>query len=346
MKYKIYLRWIARSFFLTALCFPNLYATCLKNKADRYTADVRSKLDPTLDEALAGAADGNPLAADAAAAIASAIAGTEAGELIDFGIAKWWDPTKEVFPNNPNNIVTPIPDSAILAIANSILNDVAGPSITLSSLNNLNSQAPGMGTAAVTLLTTGTRAFAQVLQGAAAYAANGAGSASVLAAANLTNADLAAYRSALLAYAPYLDLLPFAGSGLSSIPQFTVSDYLNFISSVQTDGASALPQGEVAYATQVLSLANVHLLNTNFTDDLVSDISAGDTSDEAALFPSGGFTASGLLESGPSNSFDVNCKTCSIAVPEASSNRIMIIGAFALIGCSCWKIKKRRQFPL
>jgi hypothetical protein len=56
----------------------NADATCLIKNAQDYTADVRAVLDPALDAASASGNEG------AAAVIAAAIAGTEAGELVDF----------------------------------------------------------------------------------------------------------------------------------------------------------------------------------------------------------------------------------------------------------------------
>jgi PEP-CTERM motif len=299
----------------TCLAHSNAGATCLIKNAQDYTADVRAVADPALD---AASASGNEAAA---AVIAAAIAGTEAGELIDFGIAKWWDPTVEVFPNDPSHIVSVITDAQINSISDSLLGHIL-PGLKLSDLNNLNILSPGLGDAAVNLLNTGVRAFANIAQGAAAYAVSGRSSPNVLVAAVLANSDLSAYTTALTTFSAYL--VPFDNLFMP----FTVNQYQAFLEDVKTQGSAALPPSEIEVGQDILNLANVHM-TVPLEQSLADEAALGDVYNQAAACPSTGYSQSGLLFAGGGR-FDVNCLTCTIAAPEPSTWAMMLFGLAGL----------------
>ena len=223
--------------------------------------------------------------------------GTTVGELINCGWKRWWDPIVEVRANDIQNIVTPVSDSQILGIADSLLSSISLGSVTLADVEGLNFVFPGMGDASVDLLLTGTRALAHTAQGAAAFAQSGYDSPDVKLASSFLDSDLKEYRRALRRFAPYMDKLD-AYPEWSSINIITADDYKVFLTDVQNQGGVALPQGEVSCGEQILSLANVHMDGNTLENALVAYVSDGDVGNEASKFPTNGFTTRGLMESG------------------------------------------------
>ena len=233
-------------------------AGCLTTETKRYSGTVAL---------LVGASNFAPPNPYVDGARRMVVAGTAVGELVDFGISYFWDPHLDVFPNDPANIVTQISDAQIIGIADTLLADIGGPfTVTYPDLLALNALSSGMGDAASQLLLTGVRTFANVLQGAAAFAQDGYSSAQVISAALLVNGDLSAFGSALNTYSGYVVSL----DGTPGYPNITKTDYLDFLTKVATDGASAVPAQEIAIANDILGLANDHLVGTTFGDALAN----------------------------------------------------------------------------
>jgi hypothetical protein len=316
---------------LAMVSAPSAFSECIVQRSKNYSYAVG------LGVAAGSLGNANPVVQAVTRGVAG---GTAIGEFINWGISSWWDPAIEVFPNDVTNIVAPITDAQILAVADNLLGSFPGPLITLGNLLSLNAVTPGMGDATVNLLTTGVRAAVHTAQGAAAFSHDGYGAPTVLQAATLLNSDLTAYRLALATFAPFLDQFNSdpAWQGLATI---TTSGYLSFLANVQASGASALPPGEVALVDQILSLANVHLEGTTTAAGLTAYLSSGDTGNEAGQFPQGTYSIRMLLEANIST-FDIDCKTCSIASPEACTSLLLGTG-LALLGCAVPRLAQRRR---
>lgn len=311
------------------------YSAERTDNTKRYTAAVYEKLELPAEVGfhLWLKAPENPIVCTGTLALGTAMAGTLAGQMISFGIAKWWDPTIEVFPNAPGNVVTSISRQEILAMADEFLWDAIGlqnPAFTFDA-QAMNQFSPGLGDAAEELLVSSVRAFAHTAQGAAAFAEQGSAGPSVLQAATLLNDDLVAYRRAMTDFAPFLDELEpiFAGLG-SPIPVFTATDYLNYLADVQMNGAAALPVGERPLGDRIFALANVHMEGTTLADSIVEYLSSGDTAGEAAEFPIGGYTPRILMETADTL-FNIDAFTLEIAAAPTLGLQVNTVTGIVLL---------------
>jgi hypothetical protein len=319
-------------------------AACLRSRSDRYSATankiatgggflaifVRRPPDPA--RILLGGA---------------AVAGTSIGELVNDGIGIWWDPILEVIPNDPENIFTPISDTKIFEASDDLFRnlvldinpELADLNINLADVKTLNELSPGLGDASINFFTSGVRAYVHVLQGAAAASQKPFGDPLIRSIASQLNNDLITYREATLEFASYLDQFDF-------FPELTANEFSEFLTNVKQNGATALPPGEVNLGEGIFDLANVRLKNRTLADVLVSQLSEGDITNETSLFPSDGFTLRQLLENGASQggSFDIDCTTCDIAVPEPSSTlSLLALGTLGAASTFKRKLKSSKS---
>lgn len=298
-------------------------ADCLTENTKKYSAAVFDAVDDvTAGLIVQCAQSGNPALCIPALGLSVAAVGTLVGQLVNFGIASWWDPVVEVFPDDPDSVVFTISDGDALSIADDVLTDAAGSgSWTLADLSILNSLSPGMAAAAEDLLLTSIRAFAHTSQGAAAFAVHGRGHPTVVNAAQLLSADLQAYVDAMSAYAILMDAhLP------DVISPYTVTQYQDYFAN------PGIAPAEISIGERIFSLAEV-TMTSDLEARLISFMAVGDTSNEAAAFPADGYQMGELMLAGL-NTFDIDCETCFIAtVPESERAGLALLGLAILAFC-------------
>ena len=301
-------------------------AVCLKRNSRRYSAAIDKGIKGT--KIIPGGV--------AELTRVSVGAGTGIGQLINLGLARWWDPILEVIPNDPNNIVTPLSNIELFALSDTLLQDFGnavdpGSDVTLGELQTtLNIFSPGMGDAAVNFFTSGVSSYFYVVQGAAAASQKPFGDPTIIQAANLVNQSLSTYQQATLNFATFLDDFEF------STP-YVVDDYLSFLDNIKDNGSLGLPLSEVELGEEILSAANVFIQDKTLSNVLVEQLSEGDVDNEASLFPVGGFSPRQLLESGAED-FNLDVLECDISkatVPEPTSTLSLlslgILGAGATL---------------
>ena len=257
-------------------------------------------------------------------------AGTAVGELIDYGISHWWDPSLELVPDDPSQVVTDPAQSLVQSAITSLLSDFRGSApyaTTWADLQALNATEAGFGDAMTTMLSSGVSAFVHIAQGEAAYTAFGRGSAQVLAAAARVNDDLQRFSTAQSDLVPYL--APFDGT--PGFPTVTKASYQSFLDGILSRGAAGLPPGEVSAGQRLLSLAGVHFVPGKALDSsLVTYLSAGDTGNEMAQIPDAGIGLSGLIAA-RAPGFAGDCCTCGdFCLPEPASVALVLTGVTGL----------------
>jgi hypothetical protein len=146
--------------------------------------------------------------------VASWVAGTAAGQAIDYGISQIWDPICPIAVGDTSYIY-PTNSEVDSWIPNMILGGTNVP-LTRVDFDNADTVVPGLGTASWNFMREGTRGFAIAMRGAGAYTAGRCGD--VQTAANDLQALLPTYTASIEAFAGYLATTPtFTGDPMAAI---------------------------------------------------------------------------------------------------------------------------------
>lgn len=330
-------RWFVRSVALAVVLLSGqAQAECIRADSARLSAAAFQLAQNNRAIAAGAGALTGPAALAVGAVVAGAGIGMTAGQLINIGIARWWDPEIEVFAQDASDIVRQVSDTQIDGIIGALITRFdTTSSLTLADLLALNTYSAGFGDASLELVRTSVRAFVHVSQGAAAFAEHGYGAPDVVQAAGLLDADLDAYRTAITNYVPFLD--SFDATGVFS--RLTRSGFSAYLDSYTGAGPEDL-QSELRLAAEIFNLAGVSLQGVGFSDIIFDDHLSGNFLNTLAEIPIDGFTVAQVMQNGVA-AFDVNCAECDIAiarrVPLPPTSHLVAI-AFVM----CWVTRKNR----
>jgi hypothetical protein len=259
------------------------YSTAFCRRCLRIGATVVAFVAATLSAAPAIGSSVVSFPSAIGASGASALGASTIGQLIDFGIAHYRDPSIRFLPKDPANVVTDISDDQIIAISTRLLtalNSTSPSPTTWSDLKKLDALAPGMGASAAMLILDGVRAFAHLAQGAAAYSEFGAGSPPLRLAVGKLHGDLIDFNVSLAGFARYV-------LAIDTTPPFLrkfAADYNRFWDDLLFGGVLAIPPDELSAAKVILELANVRWVTGAAVATSATPLSGGDPGGTPVLY--------------------------------------------------------------